>query len=58
MAPEGIAFAGSSLCLAGSSGAPFSNRAFNLRLPRACRALGVGEITAHGLRHSAADNPA
>jgi site-specific recombinase XerD len=34
------------------SGAPFSNRAFNLRA--ACRALGVGEITAHGLRHSAA----
>ena len=36
------------------SGAPFSNRAFNLRLRAACRALGVGEITAHGLRHSAA----
>ncbi len=30
------------------------NRAFNLRLRAACRALGVGEITAHGLRHSAA----
>ena len=27
---------------------------FNLRLRAACRALGVGEITAHGLRHSAA----
>jgi integrase len=39
---------------AGYSGAPFSNRAFNLRLRAACRALGVGEITAHGLRHSAA----
>jgi len=26
----------------------------NLRLRAACRALGVGEITAHGLRHSAA----
>jgi integrase len=37
-----------------TSGAPFSNRAFNLRLRAACRALGVGEITAHGLRHSAA----
>jgi len=36
------------------SGAPFSNRAFNLRLRAACKALGVGEITAHGLRHSAA----
>jgi hypothetical protein len=38
----------------GYSGAPFSNRAFNLRLRAACRALGVGEITAHGLCHSAA----
>jgi integrase/recombinase XerD len=38
----------------GCSGAPFSNRAFNLRLRAACRALGVGEITAHGLRHSVA----
>jgi site-specific recombinase XerD len=28
--------------------------AFNLRLRGTCRALGVGEITAHGLRHSAA----
>ena len=36
------------------SGAPLSNRAFNLRLRAACRALGVGEISAHGLRHSAA----
>ena len=36
------------------SGGPFFNRAFNLRLRAACRALGVGEITAHGLRHSAA----
>ena len=36
------------------SGAPFSNRAFDLRLRAASRALGVGEITAHGLRHSAA----
>ena len=50
----GIAFAGSQLVFAGYSGAPFSNRAFNLRLRSACRALGVGEITAHGLRHSAA----
>jgi integrase len=39
---------------AGYSGAPFSNRAFNLRLRAACRTLGVGEITGHGLRHSAA----
>ena len=50
----GIAFAGSQFVFAGYSGAPFSNRAFNLRLRAACRALGVGEITAHGLRHSAA----
>jgi hypothetical protein len=54
MAPGGIAFAGSEFVFAGYSGAPFSNRAFNLRLRAACRAIGVGEITAHGLRHSAA----
>ena len=52
--PGGIAFAGSQFVFAGYSGAPFSNRAFNLRLRSACRAFGVGEITAHGLRHSAA----
>ena len=39
---------------AGYSDEPFSNRAFNPRLRAACRAIGVGEITAHGLRHSAA----
>src|SRR6476660_10552822 len=54
MAPGGIAFAASQFVFAGYSGAPFSNRAFNLRLQAACRALGVGEITAHRLRHSAA----
>jgi integrase len=54
LAPGGIAFAGSQFVFVGYSGAPFSNRAFNLRLRAACRALGVGEITAHGLRHSAA----
>ena len=54
LAPGGIAFAGSQFVFAGYSGAPFSNRAFNLRLRAACRVLGVGEITAHGLRHSAA----
>ncbi len=32
--------------LAGYSGAPFSNRAFNLRLRSACRALGWGKLTA------------
>jgi site-specific recombinase XerD len=52
--PGGINFAGSQFVFAGYSGEPFSNRAFNLRLRAACRALGVGEITAHGLRHSAA----
>ena len=42
MAPGGIAFAASQFVFAGYSGAPFSNRAFNLRLRAACRALGVG----------------
>jgi integrase len=54
LAPGGIAFAGSQFVFAGYSGEPFSNRAFNLRLRGACMALGAGEITAHGLRHSAA----
>jgi hypothetical protein len=38
-----IAFAASQFVFAGYSGEPFSNRAFNLRLRAACRALGVGE---------------
>jgi site-specific recombinase XerD len=54
LAPGGIAFAASQFVFAGYSGEPFSNRAFNLQLRAACRALGVWEITAHGLRHSAA----
>ena len=54
MAPGGINFAGSEFVFAGYNGEPFSNRAFNLRLRAACRAIEVGEITAHGLRHSAA----
>jgi site-specific recombinase XerD len=54
MAHGGIAFTGSQFVFAGYSGEPFSNRAFNLRLRAACGAIGVGEITAHGLRHSAA----
>ena len=54
MASGGINFAGSQFVFAGYSGEPFSNRAFNLRLRAACRALGLGEITTHGLRHSAA----
>ena len=43
--PGGIAFAGSQVVFAGYSGEPLSNRAFNLRLRAACRALGVGEVT-------------
>jgi integrase/recombinase XerD len=54
LAPGGITFAASQFVFAGYSGAPFSNRAFNLRLRAACKVLEVGEITAHGLRHSAA----
>jgi site-specific recombinase XerD len=52
--PRRIGFAGSQFVFAGYSGARFSTRAFNLRLRETCRALGVREITAHGLRHSAA----
>jgi site-specific recombinase XerD len=52
MAPGRNRFAASQFVFAGYSGAPFSNRAFNLRLRAACRTL--GEITGHGLRHSAA----
>ena len=43
MAPGGINFAMSQFVFAGYSGAPFSNRAFNLRLWAACRVLGVGK---------------
>ena len=47
MAPGGIAFAGSQFVFVGYSGAPLSNRAFNLRLRAACNeGLGGGEITA------------
>jgi integrase len=42
MAPGGIAFAASEFVFAGYSGMPFSDRAFNLRLRAACRALRVG----------------
>jgi integrase len=47
--PGGIAFAGSQFVFAGYSGAPFTNRAFNLRLRAACRALGVGTIPGPGI---------
>ena len=41
--PGGIDFAASQFVFAGYSGAPFSNRAFNLRLRAACRARGGGD---------------
>jgi len=50
----GIEFAASNLIFPGLTGRPFTNRAFNLRLRSACRKLGIQEISAHGLRHSAA----
>jgi site-specific recombinase XerD len=52
--PGGITFAASEFVFA-DSGDPFSQTArSNSDSGPACRALGVGEITAHGLRHSAA----
>ncbi len=51
---SGIDFAATRLIFPGLTGRPFTNRAFNLRLRAACRKLGIPEITAHGLRHSAA----
>jgi hypothetical protein len=42
------AVGGNQFVFAGYSGAPFSNRAFNLRLRAACRALGVGERRREG----------
>ncbi len=50
-----IEFAGSELVFPGRDGGAFSNQAFNRRLAAACRASGVDIITAHGLRHSAAN---
>lgn len=50
-----IEFAGSELVFPGRDGSPISNQAFNRRLAAACRAAGVGIISAHGLRHSAAN---
>ena len=50
----GIGFAGSGVLFPGREGGHFSNQAFNRRLKSACRAVGAPEITAHGLRHSAA----
>lgn len=50
-----IEFAGSELVFPGRDGRPVSNQAFNRRLAAACRAARVPVITAHGLRHSAAN---
>lgn len=50
----GLNFAGSSLIFPGRDGAPPSNQAFNRRLAQACAAARVSQISAHGLRHSAA----
>ena len=50
-----VEFAGSKLLFPGRDGGSISNQAFNRRLATACRASGVPIITAHGLRHSAAN---
>ena len=53
LAPAGSPSRPRSLCLQGIRALRFPT-GLNLRLRSACRALGVGQITAHGLRHSAA----
>lgn len=50
-----IEFAGSELVFPGRDGGAFSKQAFNRHLAAACRASGVEIITAHGLRHIAAN---
>lgn len=50
-----IEFAGSELVFPGRDGGAISNQAFNRHLAAACRASGIDIITAHGLRHSAAN---
>jgi site-specific recombinase XerD len=50
-----VEFAKSELVFPGRDGTPISNQAFNRRLATACRAAGEPIITAHGLRHSAAN---
>ena len=55
--PGGIAFAGSQFVFAGYSGEPFSNRAFNLRLRAACRAIGVGGDYRPRVAAQRGDNP-
>ena len=49
------AFAGCELVFPGRDGTALSNQAFNRRLATGCQAAGVSVITAHGLRHSAAN---
>ncbi len=50
-----IGFAGSELVFPGREGGVISNQAFNRRLAAACHAASVPIISAHGLRHSAAN---
>ena len=50
-----VEFAGSELVFPGRDGVAISNQAFNRRLAAACHAAGVPVISAHGLRHSAAN---
>ena len=49
-----IDFTGSALVFPGRNGAPFSNKAFNVRLKLACQRARVPVISAHPLRHTAA----
>ncbi|HEY5706855.1 MAG TPA: tyrosine-type recombinase/integrase [Terrimicrobiaceae bacterium] len=49
----GADFAGSPLVFPGRDGAPFSNKAFNVRLKLACERARVPVISAHPLRHTA-----
>ena len=52
-----VAFAGSQFVFAGYSGEPFSNRAFNLGLRAACRAIGVGGDYRPRVAAQRGDNP-
>lgn len=49
-----VDFAASDLLFPGRMGGVITNQSFNLRLHKACTKLGVAQISAHGLRHSAA----
>lgn len=49
-----LTFAASRLIFPGRGGGPISNQFFNARLRAACQLAGVMEISANGLRHSAA----